>query len=98
MIVRIVKLTLGAGNINGFFEAFESVKDQIRNFEGCVRMELLTDVEDSGIVFTYSVWNTAHDLERYRQSALFQSTWKAVKPMFPAKAEAWTLNKQVDKL
>ncbi len=96
MIVRIVKLTLKTDKLNGFLEAFESVKDQIRNFEGCLHTELLTDTENSGIIFTYSMWNTADDLERYRQSELFQSTWNAVKPMFAAKAEAWTLNKQVD--
>ena len=74
-------------------KSFDDVKEQIRAFEGCRHMELLTDPGGSGVVFTYSTWDDESCLEKYRNSPLFQSTWATVKPLFAAKAEAWTLNK-----
>jgi quinol monooxygenase YgiN len=83
--------------VKQFLEDFEQVKEQIRSFPGCLYTEMLMDTASTGILFTYSKWNSPEDLENYRQSDLFQATWGRVKPMFAAKAEAWTLDKQVDK-
>jgi quinol monooxygenase YgiN len=96
MIVRIVKLTLDPANVDQFLDIFDQVREPIRDFEGCLYTEMLIDSVQSGIVFTYSHWKTEEDLEKYRKSELFQLTWSRVKPLFAAKAEAWTLHKQVD--
>ena len=93
MIVRIVKLSLAPEKVGQFLKSFDDVKDRIRSFQGCRHMELLTDRENSGVVFTYSTWDGITDLENYRNSELFRNTWLVVKPMFIAKAEAWTVNK-----
>ena len=93
MIVRIVKLSLYPDKIGQFLQSFNDVKEQIRTFEGCHHMELLTDPAGSGIVFTYSTWENEGFLDNYRNSELFQTTWACVKPLFASKAEAWTLNK-----
>jgi|SRR5688572_33447575 len=93
MIVRIVKLSIEPDKIGLFMKCFDDVKEQIRTFEGCHHMELLTDPGGSGVVFTYSSWDSEQHLENYRNSSLFQATWARVKPLFAAKAEAWTLNK-----
>lgn len=93
MIVRIVKLSLDPGKIGQFMKSFDDVKEQIRSFEGCRHMELLTDPGGSGLVFTYSTWDNEEFLDNYRNSELFKSVWATVKPLFASKAEAWTLNK-----
>lgn len=95
MIVRIVKLSLHPDKVNQFLDLFETVREQISSFEGCTYTEMLTDVEQSGVVFTYSLWDSPEALEKYRNSKLFKNTWSQVKPLFNAKAEAWTLNKLV---
>ena len=78
MIVRIVKLSIEPGKIGLFMKSFDDVKEQIRAFEGCYHMELLTDPGGSGVVFTYSTWDNETSLEKYRKSSLFQSTWAQV--------------------
>ncbi len=98
MIIRIVKLTLDPAKVDQFIEIFNEVYNQIRSFEGCIHNELLTDSLRRGIVFTYSHWDSVEALEKYRNSELFQSTWSRVKPLFAAKAEAWSLHKQPDKI
>ncbi len=97
MIIRIVKLTLDPLELDRFCEEFNNVKDRISAFEGCLYNELLIENSGSGVVFTYSHWNSEEDLEKYRSSELFKTTWTKVKQLFVAKAEAWTLNKHVDK-
>ena len=94
MIVRIVKMTLIPEKLSEFRERYNTVESAIRNFDGCRHAELLTSVEHDGVVFTYSLWDSASHLELYRKSELFRTTWAGVKPLFASKAQAWTLERQ----
>ena len=91
MLIRIVKMTFLSEKVNEFITAFESRKDLIGNFEGCSGVELLRDIQQPNIFFTYSKWQNEQALEKYRQSQLFQSTWEEVKKWFNDKPEAWSL-------
>jgi heme-degrading monooxygenase HmoA len=51
---------------------------------------LLEEVSKKGIYFTYSIWDSEEDLELYLRSDLFKMTWQSVKPLFAAKAKAWS--------
>jgi len=95
MFVRIVKMSFAEENIIPFLDNFETVKQKIRNFEGCQFLELYRDKHNTNIFFTYSYWNTEDDLNNYRDSDLFQSVWTKTKPMFNAKPEAWSVDKVV---
>ncbi|MEX2484137.1 MAG: antibiotic biosynthesis monooxygenase family protein, partial [Brumimicrobium sp.] len=87
-MVRIVKLTLHPSHVKDFINHFETVKESINSFPGCLGMQLLQDKTDENIVFTYSSWESEQDLENYRNSELFKSIWPTVKSWFDAKAEA----------
>ncbi|TNE53445.1 MAG: antibiotic biosynthesis monooxygenase [Bacteroidetes bacterium] len=92
MIKRIVKLTFRPEMTDTFLrEVFEPSKNSIRAFPGCRHMELLRDTQQDNVLFTLSYWDAASDLEAYRQSELFQSTWAKTKILFASKAEAWSL-------
>ena len=93
MFVRIVKMSFAEENIIPFLDNFETVKQKIRNFEGCQFLELYRDKHNTNIFFTYSYWNTEDDLNNYRDSDLFKSVWAKTKPMFNAKPEAWSVTK-----
>jgi quinol monooxygenase YgiN len=90
MITRIVKLHIQTEKKDQFVEAFNNNKERIRNFEGCIHLELLFDTNSDEIVFTYSIWLNEDAIERYRQSELFNGIWSTVKPMFCGKPEAWS--------
>jgi autoinducer 2-degrading protein len=92
MIIRIVKLTLLPSKRDEFITLFAEVSDTIREFPGCHDVELLYDITDNNILFTWSRWQSASDLEKYRQSVLFNGTWSKAKQLFAAKAEAWSLD------
>ena len=49
------------------------------------------DLKDPGVYFTFSTWEHEEDLETYRQSSLFRDTWQKTKPLFAARAEAWSV-------
>jgi len=79
-------------HIAAFLNNFELVKDRIRNFPGCLFLELWQDKEDSTIFFTHSKWSSETDLENYRHSELFKGVWATTKPMFRSKAQAWSVD------
>ena len=92
MIKRIVKLTIQPGKENHFKSLFTNNKSKIISFDGCTYVELLQDVEESNIFFTYSKWEDIEKLNLYRNSDLFRNIWSKVKVIFAEKPEAWSLN------
>ena len=93
MFVRLVKLTFQEENVDKFLGNFEKVKMQIRAFPGNNHVELWQDKTNKNIFFTYSIWNSENDLENYRKSELFKGVWGFAKPLFAAKAEAWSVDR-----
>ena len=94
MLVRIVKLTFKKENISSFEQVFEETKQHIRNFEGCNFLELYQEAKRPNVFFTYSYWDNAESLEKYRNSEFFKSVWAKTKILFDAKPEAWSVNKK----
>ncbi|MDF1672961.1 MAG: antibiotic biosynthesis monooxygenase [Vicingaceae bacterium] len=90
-MIRIVKLTLQAEKVADFLANFEQQKAHIRAFDGIKHLELLNDKNNPNIYFTYSKWESEQHLENYRNSELFKGIWAVTKPMFAAKAEAWSV-------
>jgi heme-degrading monooxygenase HmoA len=95
MIVRIVQMTFFEDKIQDFTALFEDRKSKIRNFEGCVHLELWQDTTDPRIFFTYSIWNSEHDLNHYRFSEFFKDTWGKTKLLFQDKPQAWSVERKV---
>lgn len=90
MIIRIVKMTFRNESCDKFISIFEENKKAISNFENCLSVELLNDINNPAIFFTYSKWESEDDLNHYRDSELFKKVWSEVKPLFECKAEAWS--------
>ncbi|MBC3847776.1 antibiotic biosynthesis monooxygenase [Winogradskyella echinorum] len=93
MLVRIVKMSFDPSKIEEFLANFETVKTEIRNFEGCNFLELYRDQNNTNIFFTYSYWDSEADLNTYRHSELFKSVWAKTKLLFNDKPEAWSVDK-----
>jgi quinol monooxygenase YgiN len=91
MIKRIVKLTFQEDKTEDFRAIFEDNKSKIRGFEGCHHVELLNAKPQGNVFFTFSIWENEEALQNYRQSELFQNTWRKTKALFSDKPEAWTV-------
>lgn len=79
--------------VKEFLAIFEGSKEAIRNFPGCIHLELLRDAKDVNCYATLSHWVDEQSLENYRQSALFGGVWKRVKPLFAGRTEAFSLHR-----
>ena len=90
MIIRIVKLTFTRDTVPSFLDLFEQQKTNISTFKGCVKLELLRDITDPNVFFTYSHWENELDLENYRNSEFFKGVWSKTKALFADKPYAWS--------
>ena len=95
-MIRIVKLQFQPDKIADFLSFFEGIKEKVNTFPGCNGMQLLQDLENPCIVFTYSNWNSPNDLENYRTSETFIGIWSTIKPWFAEKASAWSVDAYFD--
>jgi len=91
MITRIVKMTIAPEFLDEFLQVYGVSVPKIRSFAGCHQVELLHDVSQHNVVFTYSRWDSVAHLDDYRHSDFFAGVWKSAKKTFAAKAEAWSL-------
>lgn len=94
MIIRIVRMTFQENRIKDFLAVFNESKNQIRNFEGCLHLELWNQTDEPNVFFTYSHWEEESDLENYRRSDLFNSVWSKTKILFANKPQAWSVIQQ----
>ena len=91
MIKRFVKMTFKSDSIERFKDIFNASKDLIAAMEGCNHVELLQDINNPNVFFTFSIWEDPTYLEAYRQSELFEGVWAKTKILFDAKPEAWSV-------
>lgn len=93
MISRLVKMTFREEAIADFKQVFEDSRNLIRAFPGNNHVELLQDVNDPRIFFTFSLWDSEEALNNYRHSELFENTWAKTKILFDDKPAAWSTQK-----
>jgi quinol monooxygenase YgiN len=93
MLIRIVKLTFNAHDIEDFLAFMAPRQERIRNFKGCTYLDLLQDINNPNIVFSYSYWEDQAALDNYRYSPFFRETWNYTKARFSAAPEAWSTQK-----
>lgn len=91
MLIRIVRMTFKPENVEDFLTLFKESQDQIRNFKGCLHLELLRDFHQSNTYYTHSYWTDDAALEGYRKSILFKKIWKNTKVLFKEKPMAFSL-------
>lgn len=91
MIKRIVKMEFESDKINAFMALIELNKNKIENSEGCISLEILQDINNENIFFTYSCWQSEKDLNHYRKSNLFKQVWSKTKTYFSSKPSAWSV-------
>lgn len=91
MIIRLVKMQFTQDQRNDFVSLFNDRKEKIKGQEGCHSVRLFNDIKDENTFFTYSVWNSEDDLNKYRHSEFFKETWATTKSMFNGKPNAWSV-------
>ena len=91
MVKRFVKMTFKPESIEEFLVLFNSKKELIAAVEGCTFVELLKDINNPTIFFTFSLWQNESYIEAYRHSDLFKEVWDKTKILFGDKPEAWSL-------
>lgn len=90
MLIRIVRMTFRENALPDFHALFDRSKHHIRAFPGNRHLALLSDPDNPSVRMTYSLWDSADDLDAYRRSELFRTTWAATKVLFAEKAVAFS--------
>ena len=62
MIIRVVRMTFDENKEEDFLTIFNESKDKIRDFDGCIHLELLKDVHAACVYTTYSHWQSEEKL------------------------------------
>lgn len=86
-------MTFEEGKVESFLSIFEDSRDKIAASEGCTHLELLRDLHQENVFFTYSYWDSEKTLNNYRHSPLFKTVWEKTKPLFKERAEAWSVER-----
>ncbi|MBN2664653.1 MAG: antibiotic biosynthesis monooxygenase [Bacteroidales bacterium] len=93
MITRLVKMTFQEEKAEEFQGFVSTIINKISAFNGCYNVDILRDINNPAIFFSYSFWYSEDDLNNYRNSETFKEIWTLTKKMFAAKPEAWSTQK-----
>jgi len=91
MIKRIVKMEFEAEKVEAFKSIFQENQAKIAAQEGCYSVQLLQDIHESNIFFTYSKWESQAHLDLYRETELFKGVWTETKILFCNKPMTWSV-------
>ncbi|MDX1908433.1 MAG: antibiotic biosynthesis monooxygenase family protein [Bacteroidia bacterium] len=91
MITRMVRMQFRADALAAFEAIFAASKHQIRNFPGCMALELHHDPADPSVRYTWSRWASEEALLAYRQSPIFGQVWPATKALFASPPQAFSM-------
>jgi quinol monooxygenase YgiN len=91
MITRIVRMHFRPGESEAFLDIFNASKHLIRQFKGCQHLSLYNEAGLPDVFFTHSTWTSAAQLDAYRNSQLFRTTWTKTRALFADKAQAWSI-------
>lgn len=83
-----MKLQFRQTEIATFIRIFDENKLNVSNFNGCLGMRLLKDIQNPCVFYTYSQWESEEALNNYRKSTIFNMVWISIKPLFELPAEA----------
>ncbi len=92
-ITRIVKLQFHPNHVGEFREIFSRHMSHMDDFPDCLELNGFQDHQHPQIFFTISRWKSQEALDQYRYSEYFRQIWGRVKPLFSAKAEAYSVVK-----
>lgn len=95
MLIRYVRMTIQEDKVDEFLKVFNESKEQIRAMEGCRYLELMQDINQPAVFMTHSHWMSEDDLNNYRDSELFKSTWAKTKVLFADKPMAFSVESVV---
>ncbi len=90
VIIRLVRMTFIPTATDDFLSLFDAAAPHIREFSGCLHLELWQDTRFPNVFTTYSHWDSERGLADYRSSELFEKTWALTKPLFAAAPLALT--------
>jgi quinol monooxygenase YgiN len=91
MLIRYVRMTFREDATDEFQKIFNESKDKIRAMAGCKYLELMRDINRPSVFMTHSHWDSEEDLNNYRDSELFRSTWAKTKALFAEKPMAFSV-------
>lgn len=90
-LLRIVRLSFMPELTDKFEQIFKESQPLIAAFDGCLGVEAKRDVTSPNVYYTVSHWKSQDDLENYRHSELFKTTWAKTKILFNDKPMAFSL-------
>ena len=96
MITRIVRMVFQEDKTTQFEQVFDESKEKIRARSGCNYLSPHKDHHQSNTYYTLSIWDSQQDLDDYRDSELFKTTWAKTKILFADKPKAYSLEQLVE--
>jgi quinol monooxygenase YgiN len=79
MIIRLVSLKCKPEDVDVFRLLLRESSPRVRQFPGCLSLQIANDIADPTSFFTVSTWRDVDALGAYRTSPLFAEIWPRAK-------------------
>jgi autoinducer 2-degrading protein len=88
MLARLVRMRFQPEHVEAFLALYTEARPRIEAQPGCLGVQLAREAHDPTAFATWSLWEDATALERYRASEFFAGFWPRVRMLFRESPEA----------
>ncbi len=88
MLARLVRMRFKPEHVETFLALYAEARPRIQAQPGCLGVQLARETRDPAAFATWSLWEDAAALERYRASEFFTTFWPRVRALFRESPEA----------
>lgn len=79
-----------------FRDTFTNYQSQIKDFKGCMQHDIFCDKEKEEIYYSYTIWDSEKNLNKYRKSTLLKEINTNIIQYCSKDPQAWTIDKEIE--
>ena len=96
MIIRVVKIPIKDASINSFIKRIPIISNEVRRVSGCIHNDIFRDKMKENIFYSYTIWNSDEDIEKYLGSQYYKDIWGDLWDYFEGTPKSWKIDNIFD--
>lgn len=89
-------MTVKEQYIDSFRKRVPVISNEVRRVSGCMHNDIFRDRNNDNIFYSYTIWSSEEDIERYLKSMYYKEIWGDIWDYFKKEPMAWKIDNMFD--
>ncbi len=89
-------MTLKEAHVDSFKKRIPIISIEVRRVSGCMHNDIFRDKNKDNVFYSYTIWNSEEDIEKYLNSQYYKEIWNDLWDYFKIEPQAWKIDNIFD--